>query len=130
MHFTPKTVAEYLAAVPKESRTALNKLRKVIKSVVPRADEVLWYRMPAFKLDKMLVSYAAFSHHCSLFPLSAAVLAAHKNDLKGYETSKGTIRFSPDKPLPVSLVKKIVKARIIENEQRTTRMVKNPGRTK
>jgi uncharacterized protein YdhG (YjbR/CyaY superfamily) len=114
----PGTVDEYLASVPKEYRTALNKLRKVIKSAAPKAEELIWYRIPTFKLGRMLVSFAAFRDHCSFFPLSAAVLKAHKSELKNYETSKGTIRFPANKPLPASLVKRIVQARIEENEQR------------
>lgn len=114
----PKTVDEYLASVSKESRIALTRLRKVIKSVVPKAEEVIWYRIPTFKLGRMLVAYAAFTNHCSFFPLSAAILNTHKHELRKYETSKGTIRFPANKPLPASLVRKLVKARIVENEQR------------
>ena len=114
----PKTVAEYFAKIPKERRATLTRLRKTIRTMVPKAEEVISYGIPTFKLDKMLVAYAAFRHHCSFFPLSAAVLKAHIKKLKNYETSKGTIRFPIDKPLPASLVRSLVKARIVENEQR------------
>lgn len=115
-----RTVAEYLASIPKEHRAALERLRKTIRSVVPKAEEVISYGIPTFKLDKMLVAYAAFRNHCSFFPLSAAVLKAHISELKDYETSKGTIRFPINNPLPATLVRKLVKARIEENKQRAT----------
>jgi uncharacterized protein YdhG (YjbR/CyaY superfamily) len=111
-----RDVKEYLAAVPKESRAALEKLRQTIKSVVPEAVEVISYQIPTFKLDgRMLVSYAAFSEHCSFFPGSGPI-EGHENELRSYQTSKGTIRFSPQKPLPATLVKKLVKTRIKLNE--------------
>ena len=84
---------------------------------MPEAEEVISYEIPTFKLDgRMLVSYAAFSEHCSFFP-GAGPIEAHKSELKSYQTSKGTIRFTPDKPLPASLVKKLVKTRVKLNEQ-------------
>jgi uncharacterized protein YdhG (YjbR/CyaY superfamily) len=110
------TVTEYLRAVPAKPRAALQKLRKTIKAAAPGAVEVISYGIPTFKRQgRMLVSYAAFTNHCSFFPASYAVMATHKNELKGYETSKGTIRFAADKPLPGSLVRKMVKARIREH---------------
>ena len=115
----PKDVDEYLAAVPEPARSTLNKMRAAIRSAVPaEATEVISYRMPAFKHNGVLVWFAAFSDHCSLFP-TAAVIEALKNELKGYATSKGTIQFPTDNPLPVALVKKLVKARVaqIENKQ-------------
>src|SRR3989442_11298435 len=114
---TPKTVDEYLAAVPKEARATLEKLRKTIKAAAPRATEVISYEMPMYKQHGMVVGFAAFKDHCSLFP-GAKPIETHKDELKAYETSKGTIRFSSDKPLPTALVKKLVKARIAENEMR------------
>lgn len=114
------TVTEYLRAVPAKPRAVLQKLRKTIKAAAPGAVEVISYGMPAFKQGRMLVYYAAFKDHCSLYPASKAVIAAHKSELKGYESSgKGTIRFTVDKPLPATLVKKLVKARIKENEARS-----------
>ena len=96
----------------------LEKLRKTIKAVVPRAVEVISYQIPTFKLDgRMLVSYAAFKDHCSFFP-GAAPIKAHEDELKSYQTSKGTIRFATGKPLPAALVKKLVRTRIKENEAR------------
>ena len=111
-----RDVDDYLSRVPEDSRAALEKLRPTIKSVVPDAVEVISYQIPAFKYQgRMLVSYAAFAEHCSFFP-GAAPIAAHRNELKSYQTSKGTIRFPNDKPLPATLVKKLVKTRIKENE--------------
>ena len=113
----PKSVDDYLAAVPNDARKTLEKLRQVIKSAAPKATEVISYQMPAFKHHGMLVFYAAFKDHCSLFP-GSSVMEAFKDDLKSYETSKGTIRFPINKPLPAALVKKLVKARVAENEKR------------
>jgi uncharacterized protein YdhG (YjbR/CyaY superfamily) len=111
-------VEDYLADVSPEARATLEKLRQTIKAVVPRAVEVLSYQIPTFKLDgRMLVSYAAFKNHCSFFP-GAAPIKAHEDELKSYQTSKGTIRFATSKPLPPALVKKLVRTRIKENEAR------------
>jgi uncharacterized protein YdhG (YjbR/CyaY superfamily) len=116
----PKDVDEYLADVPKEARATLEKLRKAIKAAAPRASEVISYQMPMYKQNGMLVGFAAFKDHCSLFP-GPAVIKAHQEELKGYKTSKGTIRFPSDKPLPAALVKKLVKTRIRENEARASK---------
>jgi uncharacterized protein YdhG (YjbR/CyaY superfamily) len=108
----PKTVDEYIARVPDPARGILEKLRATIRSVVPKdATEVISYRIPAFKTERILVWYAAFSDHCSLFP-TAAVIEQFKDELKSFRTSKGTIHFPLDKPLPTALIKKIVHARI------------------
>ena len=108
----PKTVSEYLARVPRPARSVLAKLRSAVRSRVPKnAVEVISYGIPALKTDKVLVWYAAFSDHCSLFPTSS-VIEQFKNELKPYATSKGTILFPLDKPLPVALIKRIVKARV------------------
>lgn len=112
-----KNVDEYLAGVPKEARATLEKLRKTIKAAAPRATEVISYQMPMYKQNGMLVGFAAFKDHCSFFP-GAAVINAHKEELKRYDTSKGTIRFPASKPLPAALVRKFVKARIQENKAR------------
>ena len=113
---TPTSVEDYLAALPKESRVALEKLRKTIKAAAPEATETISYQMPAFKdRGRFLVSYAAFKDHCSLFPASKAVQEALGEELKPYFTGKGTIRFQATKPLPAALVKKIVKTRLEEN---------------
>jgi uncharacterized protein YdhG (YjbR/CyaY superfamily) len=113
---TPKNVEEYLAGVPEPARTTFTKLRTAIQSAVPpEATEIISYRIPAFKHKRVLVWFAAFSNHCSLFP-TAAVIEAFKNELKGFSTSKGTIHFPTDKPLPIALIKKLVKARVALDE--------------
>jgi uncharacterized protein YdhG (YjbR/CyaY superfamily) len=118
----PTSVEGYLAALPEESRAALEKLRKTIKAAAPEATETISYQMPAFKdHGRFLVSYAAFKDHCSLFPASEAVLEALGEELKPYFSGKGTIRFTADKPLPSALVRKIVKVRIEENAARYRR---------
>jgi uncharacterized protein YdhG (YjbR/CyaY superfamily) len=112
-----QTVDDYLAALPEQARATLEKLRKAVKAAAPQATEVISYQMPMYKHHGMLVGFAAFKDHCSFFPGSSPV-AAHKDELKAYKTSKGTIRFPIDKPLPAALVKKLVRTRIAENEKR------------
>jgi len=105
-------VADYLSQVPEPQREALERLRRTIKSIVPDAVEAISYQIPTFKLNgRMLVSYAAFKHHCSFFP-GAGPIEMHANDLKSFQTSKGTIQFTPEHPLSTALVKKLVKTRI------------------
>ena len=117
----PKNVDEYLAGVPEPARSTLNKVRAAIRSAVPpEASETISYRIPAFKYNGVLVWFAAFSDHCSLFP-TAAIVEAFKNELKGFSTSKGTIHFPTDKPLPTALVKRLVKARVAQNESKKRR---------
>jgi uncharacterized protein YdhG (YjbR/CyaY superfamily) len=111
---SPKTVDEYLAGVPEPARSTLNKIRATIRSAAPaEATEGISYGMPAFKYKGPLIWFAAFSDHCSLFP-TAAVIEAFKNELKGFSTSKGTIHFTTEKPLPDALIKKLVKARVAQ----------------
>jgi|SRR5579863_2240937 len=114
----PRNVDEYLAHLPEPARTTLKHIRKVIRSVVPSdATEVISYGMPMFKYKGMLVAYAAFKNHCSLFPTGSGVIERFQKELKGYTTSKGTVQFPSDQPLPDSLIKKIVKARVAENRE-------------
>lgn len=111
MRARPGTIDDYLATVSPDKRAALEKLRRTIRAAVPRAEECISYGVPAFRLDgKVLVWFAAASHHCSFFP--GAVLADYEEELEGFETSKGTVRFQPDHLLPAALVRKLVKARI------------------
>ena len=99
----------------------LTKIREAIRSAVPaESTEIISYRIPAFRHKKVLVWYAAFSDHCSLFP-TAAVIEAFKKELKGYSKSKGTIHFPIDKPLPTALIKKLVKARVAQSEGKKAR---------
>jgi uncharacterized protein YdhG (YjbR/CyaY superfamily) len=117
----PKSVDEYLAGIPEPARSTLNRIRAVIRSAVPReATEAISYGIPAFKYKGVLLWFAAFSNHCSLFPTSS-VIKALKNELQGYEISKGTIHFPVDEPLPVALVKKLVKARMAEMKHKEQR---------
>jgi uncharacterized protein YdhG (YjbR/CyaY superfamily) len=107
----PKTIDAYLAAVKDdEKRAALEKLRKAIRTIVPEAEECISYGMPALRHNgRMLVYYAAAKNHCAIY---GALIAAHQKELAGYDTSKGTIRFQPKKPLPVSLLRKLLKSRV------------------
>ncbi len=113
----PTSVEEYLAALPDGPRAALEKLRDTIKAAAPEATETISYQMPAFRLHgRFLVWYAAFRDHCSLFPASGRVLEAHREELKPYLSGKGTLRFTVERPIPATLVDRIVKTRIQENE--------------
>jgi uncharacterized protein YdhG (YjbR/CyaY superfamily) len=114
----PKNVDEYLDGVPEATRSTLIKIRTAIRAVMPRdAAEIISYRIPAFKRKRVLVWYAAFSDHCSLFP-TAAVIEKFSKELKGFSKSKGTIHFPLDKPLPIALIKRIVRARVKQDESR------------
>ena len=122
---------DYLGRIPSEFRAALEKLRQTIRSIVPEAVEVISYQIPTFKLNgRMLVSYAAFAEHCSFFP-GAGPVDEHQDELKSFQTSKGTIRFTPNKPLSAALIKKLVKTRIRLDEERTRkRTAKKPAARK
>ena len=114
-------MGEYFARVPRPAGSALNKMRTAIRSAVPRAaTETISYGIPAFKHNGIVVWFAAFSDHCSLFP-TAAVIEAFKKELKGFSTSKGTIHFPLDKPLPIRLIKRMVKARVAQMESKHRR---------
>ena len=110
----PQTIDEYLAPLSNEKRAALEKLRRAIQSAAPKAEECISYGVPAFRLDgKMLVAFGAAAKHCSFYP-GAQPIKTNKDDLQDYDTSKGTIRFPPNRPLPATLVRKLVKSRISE----------------
>ena len=107
----PQTVEEYFAAIPEPARSALTQIREAIRSVVPpEATEIISYRIPAFKHKKVLVWYAAFANHCSLFP-TAALIDTFKDELKDFSTAKGTVHFPLDHPMPVDLIQRMVKER-------------------
>ena len=111
----PATVDQYLASLPDAARKTLEKIRKAIRAAAPRAIEGISYQMPMYKHQGMLIGFAAFKNHCSIFPGPGAI-ERHKLELKDYETSKGTVRFPIGKPLPSTLVKTLVRERIAENE--------------
>jgi uncharacterized protein YdhG (YjbR/CyaY superfamily) len=112
---TAEDVDRYLAQVPEQHRATLEKLRKTIRAVAPRASEGISYGIPTFRIEgRPFIWYAAWKNHCSLYPLSDSVLQAHAKHLRGYSTAKGTIRFAPDKPLPAAFVRDLVKQRMAE----------------
>ena len=118
----PKTIDEYLANVRPDQRKTLQNLRQTIKNAVPEAEECISYGIPAFRLNqRFLVFFGAWANHCAFYPGSAATLKSFRNELRNFQASKGTIRFSPDKPLPAALVRKLVKMRIAENNDRANR---------
>ena len=117
----PKNVDEYLAGVSEPARSTLKKMRAAIRSALPSdATETISYRIPAFKRKNILVWFAGFSDHCSLFP-TAAIIEEFKDELKSFSTSKGTIHFPLDKPLPIALIKKIVNARVKQDQGKKRR---------
>lgn len=123
----PRTIDEYLAGVPEPARGTLQQIRLIIRSAVPAgALEVITYRMPGFHYKGTLLSFAAFTNHCSLFPMSDFVMDNFRAELGAFATAKGTIQFPVDQPLSAALIRKIVKARIAENEARN----RPPGKTR
>jgi uncharacterized protein YdhG (YjbR/CyaY superfamily) len=114
----PQTIDEYLAHVADDQRAALQKLRKIIKSVAPKAEECISYQIPSLRLNGMLVGFGATPNHCAFYLMSARTLKDFADDVEGYDISKGTIRFQPDSPIPAALVRKLVRARIAENDRK------------
>jgi uncharacterized protein YdhG (YjbR/CyaY superfamily) len=126
----PTTIDEYLTRVSDDKRAALQQLRQTILGVIPMAEECISYQIPAFRYDgRVLVYFAAAANHCAFYP--GGTVNDFTDELEAYETSKGTIRFQPDRPLPASLVQKIVKARVAQNAARaSTAKQAKPKRTK
>src|SRR6266446_3048916 len=123
---SPKTIHEYLASVNANHRDALQKIREAIHAVAPNAEECISYGIPAFRLNgRSLVFFGAWANHCALYPGSSATLKKFRNELRDFQTSKGTLRFSPDNALPVALVKKLVKARVAQIDNDRTRSKRN-----
>src|SRR5260370_10540219 len=109
------TIDEYLADANPDQRRTLNKLRAIVRAAAPEAQECISYGIPAFRLNgRPLVFFAAWTNHCSLYPGNSAILKHFRDDLKDFEIRKGTIRFFPNSPLPIALVKKLVKARVAD----------------
>jgi uncharacterized protein YdhG (YjbR/CyaY superfamily) len=123
----PETIDEYLTGVNAQQRVALEKLRRTIRAVAPKLEECISYGIPAFRLKgRSLVFFGAWANHCSFYPGSSATLRKFRNQLKNFQISKGTIRFSSDKPLPIALVKKLVKARMAEDKDQANRNRRTP----
>ena len=121
-YVAPKNVDEYLSRVPEPARSTLKKIRATIRLAIPReATEGISYDIPMIKYKGALVGYGAFSDHCSFFPMNSSVIVEFKDELKGFQTSKGTIRFPVDKPLAATLVKMIVRVRVVQNEKKKPR---------
>jgi uncharacterized protein YdhG (YjbR/CyaY superfamily) len=116
MKSKPRTIDEYLAGLKADQRVALEKLRKTIRASAPGVEECISYGIPAFRLNgRSLVFFGAWANHCSFYPGSSRTLKEFRNDLKDFQVTKGTVRFSPDNPLPLAVVKKLVNARIAQN---------------
>lgn len=111
-----KTVDEYLAALPEAQFAVLSKLRAAIKAAAPGAEEVISYQIPTYKQDGPVIHFAAFKNHCSLIPVGPDIIEALGDKLAGYNIKGYTLHFTPDNPLPDTLVKKIVKMRIARNK--------------
>jgi uncharacterized protein YdhG (YjbR/CyaY superfamily) len=114
---TKANVDAYIAAAPKEVRTKLKQMRAAITKAAPKATEYISYGIPVYKYDRPFIGFAAMKNHIGLYPMSGSFIAAHQKELAGYSTSKGAIRLPIDKPLPLGLVKKVVKLRVKETAQ-------------
>ena len=115
----PSTIDEYLSQVSEDKRAALQALREIIRSVAPEAEECISYQIPAFRLNGMLVGFAAARDHCALYAWNGSAVGMFADELKGYDTSKGTIRFTPDKPLPEAVVRRLVEMKVAKNAQKS-----------
>jgi uncharacterized protein YdhG (YjbR/CyaY superfamily) len=114
--FRPQTIDDILTNATPDQRAALEKLRRTIQATAPGAEECISYGLAAFRLNgRALVAFGATANHCAFYPMSGTLVEAHRAELARFETSKGTIRFQPDAPLPTAIVRKLVKARMAEN---------------
>lgn len=111
---TPQTVDQYLEGVEPVKRAALQSLRVQLQAMLPTATECFSYGLPAFRTDKVIVGFGAAAKHCAFYPMSGSMTERFKADLEGFKTTKGSIHFQPEKPLPESLLQKIVEARLLE----------------
>jgi uncharacterized protein YdhG (YjbR/CyaY superfamily) len=112
---TPTMIDEYLSRVSDDKRVALQALREMIRAAAPQAEECISYQIPAFRLNGMLVGFAAAKNHCALYAWNGSSVGLFADELEGYDTSKGTIRFTPDKPLPETLVRRLVEMKVAKN---------------
>ena len=111
----PKSIDDYLSGVNPEHQAVLQELRRAVRTVVPKAEERISYGLPSFYLDgHPFVALGSWAKHCAFYPMSSATIKAFQKDLKDFPTSKGTIQFTPEKPLPKTLLKKLIKARLAE----------------
>jgi uncharacterized protein YdhG (YjbR/CyaY superfamily) len=131
MRMNSKTpnVTNYIAAAPKEVQAKLNQIREAIKEVAPNATEFISYGMPAYKHDKTFIGFAAMKNHIGLYPFTGSCVAAHQKELAGYSTAKSAIRLPLDKPLPINLIKRIVKLRIKEMKDKPLAMISTTVRS-
>ena len=110
-----KTIDEYLAGLSDDKKAALEKIRKTVRAVAPEAEECISYQLPAFRLKgKVLVAFGASANHCAFYPMNSSTVETFRDDLKSYDTSKGTIRFQASRPLPTVLLRKLIRSRIAE----------------
>jgi uncharacterized protein YdhG (YjbR/CyaY superfamily) len=114
----PKDVDEYISWVPTETQKLLKQVRAAIQEAASQAEEVISYSMPGYKLNGMLVWFAGFNNHIGFYPRGSAAIEAFEKELSIYKTSKGAVQFPMDKPLPINLIKKMVKFRVAENLQK------------
>jgi len=114
----PRTIDEYLARLSEDKRGALQALREVIRAAAPDAEEGISYQMPTFRQNGMLVGFAAAKNHCSLYAWNGSSIDLFTDELRGYHTSKGTIRFTPEKPLPAALVRRLVEMKVVKNAEK------------
>jgi len=124
----PTTIDEYLALVSEDKRGALQALRAIIRAAAPDAEECISYKMPAFKLNGMLVGFAAAKNHCALYAWNGSTTGLFADELRDYATSKGTIRFTPEKPLPETLVRRLVEMKVAMNAERSKAAKSRQGR--
>ena len=115
------SVDDYLNELPDDIYSALENIRQIIKFLVPDAEETISYQVPSYKHKGMLVGFGASKDHCSFFVMSSTLLKDFEEDIKDFDTSTGTIRFTPDKPIPNDLITRIVMARLAENEAKKSK---------
>lgn len=121
---SPKNIDEYIAGFPPDVQKILKQIRTAIKKVAPDAEEAIKYRMPTFVLNENLVHFAAFKNHVGFYPTPSGI-EAFKDELSRYQSAKGSVQFPIDKPMPLSLIEKIVKVRVNEARARSTAKKRN-----